>query len=165
MVTASWWQIKPSAIAKCFAKAGFVRNTAANGRDATSDDGDEAIDADDVWSDLVKKNIVGQGNTFEAFVNDDCDDIVCEQADTDEAIVAAAVQDRGDEASDDDTVEEDCAPEISSRDALDYVAKLKVYCAQNLSEKALQRMIAVEDEMVHNAVKARRQTKITAFFH
>ncbi|KAH6945250.1 hypothetical protein HPB50_007678 [Hyalomma asiaticum] len=105
-----------------------------------------------------------EGDTFEAFVNDDCDDIVCEQADTDEAIVAA-VQDRGDGASDDDTVEEDCAPEISSRDALDYVAKLKVYCAQNLSEKALQRMIAVEDEMVHSAVKARRQTKITAFFH
>ncbi|KAH6942668.1 hypothetical protein HPB50_009204 [Hyalomma asiaticum] len=117
-----------------------------NGRDATSDDDDEAIDADDVWSDLVKKNIVGQGDTFEAFVNDDCDDIVCEQADTDEAIVAA-VQDCGDGASDDDTVEEDCAPEISSRDALDYVAKLKLYCAQNLSEKALQRMIAVEDEM------------------
>ncbi|KAH6948086.1 hypothetical protein HPB50_022811 [Hyalomma asiaticum] len=140
------------------------KNMLANGRDVTSDDDDEAIDADDVWSDLVKKNIVGQGDTFEAFVNDDCDDIVCEQADTDEAIVAA-VQDCGDGASDDDTVEEDCAPEISSRDALDYVAKLKLYCAQNLSEKALQRMIAVEDEMVHSAVKARRQTKITAFFH
>ncbi|KAH7935607.1 hypothetical protein HPB52_010540 [Rhipicephalus sanguineus] len=98
------------------------------------------------------------------FVNDDCDDVVCEQADTDEAIVAA-VQDRGDEVSDDDTDEEDRTPELSSRDALDYVSKLKLFCAQNLSEKALQHIIAVEDEMVHNAVKARRQTKITAFFH
>ncbi|KAH6921172.1 hypothetical protein HPB50_027842 [Hyalomma asiaticum] len=92
-------------------------------------------------------------------MNDDCDDIVYEQADTDEAIVAA-VQDRCDGASD-DTVDEDCTPGISSRDALDYVGKLKVYCTQNLSEKALQRIIAVEDEMVHIVVKARCQTKIT----
>ncbi|KAH7955974.1 hypothetical protein HPB52_005307 [Rhipicephalus sanguineus] len=112
----------------------------------------------------MRNNIVGQDDTFEGFVNDDCDDIVCEQADTDEAIVAA-VQDRGDEVSDDDTDEEDRTPEISSRDALDYVSKLKLFCAQNLSKKALQHIIAVEDEMVHNAVKARRQTKITAFFH
>ncbi|XP_037529357.1 tigger transposable element-derived protein 6-like [Rhipicephalus sanguineus] len=164
MVTASWWQIKPSTIAKCFAKAGFVRNTAAGDRDTTNDDDDEAVDVDDVWSDLMRNNIVGQDDTFEGFVNDDCDDIVCEQADTDEAIVAA-VQDRGDEVSDDDTDEEDRTPELSSRDALDYVSKLKLFCAQNLSEKALQHIIAVEDEMVHNAVKARRQTKITAFFH
>ncbi|KAH7986727.1 hypothetical protein HPB52_024770 [Rhipicephalus sanguineus] len=133
-------------------------------RDTTNDDDDEAVDVDDVWSDLMRNNIVGQDDTFEGFVNDDCDDIVCEQADTDEAIVAA-VQDRGDEVSDDDTDEEDRTPELSSRDALDYVSKLKLFCVQNLSEKALQHIIAVEDEMVHNAVKARRQTKITAFFH
>ncbi|KAL1487339.1 hypothetical protein MTO96_046582 [Rhipicephalus appendiculatus] len=124
---------------------------------------DEAVDVDDVWSDLVRKNIVGEDDTFEGFLNEDCDDIVCEQADTDEAIVAS-LQDHGDEVSDDDTDEEDRTPGLSSKDALDYVSKLKVYCAQNLSEKALQRIIAVEDEMVHNAVKTRRQTKITAFF-
>lgn len=65
---------------------------------ATSNDDDEAINVDDVWLDLVKKNIVGQGDTFKGFMNDDCD-TVCEQADTDKAIVAA-VQDRGDGASD-----------------------------------------------------------------
>ncbi|KAL1452371.1 hypothetical protein MTO96_043813 [Rhipicephalus appendiculatus] len=92
MVTASWWQINPSTIAKCFDQAGFVRNTAASDRDTTSDD-DEAVNMDDVWSDLVRKNIVGQDDTFEGFVNEDCDDIVCEQADTDEAIVPA-LQDR-----------------------------------------------------------------------
>ncbi|KAH7961814.1 hypothetical protein HPB52_012247 [Rhipicephalus sanguineus] len=144
MVTASWWQTKPSTIAKCFTKAGFVRNTAACNQDTTSNDDDEAIDVDDVWSDLMRNNIVDQDDTSEGFVNDDCDDIVCEQADTDEAI-KAAVQDRGDEVSDDDTNEEDRTPELSSRDALDYVSKLKVFCAQNLSEKALQYIIAVED--------------------
>lgn len=163
MVTASWCQIKLSTNGKCFAKAGFVRHTAASNQDTTSNDDDEAVDVD-VWSDLMRNNIVGQDDTFKGFVNDDCDDIVYEQADREEAIVAA-VQDRGDEVSDDDTDEEDRTPELSSRNALDYVSKLKVFCVQNLSEKALQHIIAVEDKMVHNAVKARCQTKITAFFH
>ncbi|KAH7967703.1 hypothetical protein HPB52_001663 [Rhipicephalus sanguineus] len=164
MVTASWCQIKLSTNAKCFAKAGFVRHTAAGNQDTTSNDDDEAVDVDDAWSDLMRNNIVGQDDTFKGFVNDNCDDIVCEQADREEAIVAA-VQDHGDEVSDDDTNEEDRTPELSARNALDYVSKLKVFCAQNLSEKALQHIIAVEDKMVHNAVKARCQTKITAFFH
>ncbi|KAH7975399.1 hypothetical protein HPB52_001390 [Rhipicephalus sanguineus] len=75
------------------------------------------------WHKCRWSSAFSHDDTFEGFVNDDCDDIVCEQADTDEAIVAA-VQDRGDEVSDDDTDEEDRTPELSSRDALDYVTNV-----------------------------------------
>lgn len=142
MITASWWQVKASTIAKCFAKAGFVRNAVVSDPDLRSDvshhrsdDIDEVLNADDVWSDLVKNNIAGQDDTFEGFVNEDCDDFVCEEADTDEAIVAA-VRDCDNNVSDDDD-DGDSTPELPHRDALDYISKLRMYCAQKgLSEKA-----------------------------
>lgn len=170
-IMASWWQIKVSTIAKCFAKAGFACNAMVSDPDVRNDDShrgddvDEVLNADDVWSDLVKNNIVGQDDTFEGFVKEDCDNFVCEEADTDEAIVAA-VRHRDHNVSDNDYDEGDSTPELSHSDVLDYISKLGMYCVQKgLSEKAFQRLIAVEDEIVHNAVKAQRQTKITAFFH
>lgn len=85
---------------------------------------------------------------------------MCEEADRDEAIVAA-VCDCDDKASDDDTDEEGSTLELPSRDALDYIHKLGLYCAQQkFSEKALKHISTVKDQIAHKAMKSPRQTKI-----
>ncbi|KAL1476788.1 hypothetical protein MTO96_018207 [Rhipicephalus appendiculatus] len=87
MVTASWWQVKPSTIQKCFQKAGFTRDRSI---DVPADDGnDQPVSADEVWSDLVNNHVVSERDTFEDFLEDDDDADVCEKAATDEDIVAA----------------------------------------------------------------------------
>ncbi|KAH6934378.1 hypothetical protein HPB50_023885 [Hyalomma asiaticum] len=94
---------------------------------------------------------------------------VCEEASTDDAIVAAV---RGsaevatdDESDGEDDVDPTPEPDFPCKDALEYLAKVKTYCAKNsLSEKSLQCLSFVEDEIVRSAVRKHRQTKITAFF-
>ncbi|KAG0436876.1 hypothetical protein HPB47_017716 [Ixodes persulcatus] len=88
MITASWWQVKATTIQKCFRNAGFVRD-AGNSEDADlrSNAIDEAIGANDVWSDLVENRFVPANDTFQNYVDEDDDDsVIREEATTDEAI-------------------------------------------------------------------------------
>ncbi|XP_077491317.1 uncharacterized protein LOC144101948 [Amblyomma americanum] len=167
MIVASWWQVKAQTVSKCFRKAGFVRN-AEVGADEESDVVDEAVSTDDVWSGLVEGNIVSATDTFEDYVSADENElVVCEEASTDDAIVAA-VRSGVELATDDESDGEDDVdpmPDVPCKDALEYLSKVKMYCAKNsLSDKALQYLSLVEDEIVRTAVKKHRQTKITAFF-
>lgn len=59
MITALWWQVKATTVQKCFETAGFVRNSGASDTAAASDDVTE-VNADDVWSDLIKNNCVDE---------------------------------------------------------------------------------------------------------
>lgn len=166
MITASWWQTKASTISKCFRKAGFVRcDDAPVALDEPSDD---AVDTTDVWSDLVSNEFVSATDTFEGYLNEDCDDEspVCEPAATDEAIVAAVRGADGEGASaSEEESEDDEIPPVTTNEALECLAKLKAYCGQNSpSEQALKCLSVVEDEAVQSAVKRQRQAKITAFF-
>ncbi|KAL3193466.1 hypothetical protein MRX96_016822 [Rhipicephalus microplus] len=94
---------------------------------------------------------------------------VCEEASTDDAIVAA-VRGSAEVATDDeldgeDDVDQTPEPDFPCKDALEYLAKVKTYCAKNsLSKKLLQCLSFVENEIVRSAVRKHRQTKITAFF-
>ncbi|KAH7939507.1 hypothetical protein HPB52_013347 [Rhipicephalus sanguineus] len=109
---------------------------------------DETLNTDDVWSGLVDSNF---------------------EVSTDDAIVAAV---RGsaevatdDESDGEDEVDPTPEPDFPCKDALEYLAKVKTYCVKNsLSEKSLQCLSFVEDEIVRSAVHKHRQTKITAFF-
>ncbi|KAH6923528.1 hypothetical protein HPB50_002150 [Hyalomma asiaticum] len=165
MVTASWWQVKPSTIKKCFEKAGFIRDRCT---DAPADDGDDQpVSADEVWSDLINNHVVSESDTFEAFSEDiDADVDVCEKASTDEDIVAAVRGDKDEAALESVPVEDsDDIPDVSCKEALEYLTKLKGFCAANkLTDEALQRLCAVEDEVIAKAISKQRQSKITAFF-
>ncbi|KAH6932759.1 hypothetical protein HPB50_009197 [Hyalomma asiaticum] len=128
------------------------------------------LNTDDVWSGLVDSNFVTATDTFEEFVDAGESELsVCEEASTDDAIVAAV---RGsaevamdDESDGEDDVDPTPEPDFPCKDALEYLAKVKTYCAKNsLSEKSLQCLSFVEDEIVRSAVRKHRQTKITAFF-
>ncbi|KAL1442381.1 hypothetical protein MTO96_030837 [Rhipicephalus appendiculatus] len=165
MVTASWWQVKPSTIQKCFQKAGFIRDRSI---DVPADDGnDQPVSADEVWSDLVNNHVISERDTFEDFLEDDDDADVCEKAATDEDIVAAVRGDDDEAALESAPVEDaDDLPDLSCKEALEYLNKLKGFCAANkLTDEALQRLCAVEDEVVAKAINKQRQSKITAFFH
>nr|XP_037270604.1 tigger transposable element-derived protein 6-like [Rhipicephalus microplus] len=172
MVVASWWQVKADTISKCFKRAGFVRNAEALEDDEQSDTSraDETLNTDDVWSCLVDSNFVTATDTFQEFVDAGESELsVCEEASTDDAIVAAvrgsaevATDDESDSEEDVDPTPE---PDFPCKDALEYLAKVKTYCAKNsLSEKSLQCLSFVEDEIVRSAVRKHCQTKITAFF-
>lgn len=91
----------------------------------------------------------------------------CEQAMTDEAIVAAVQGDQEEAVLESVRNEDDInIPDFLCKDTLDYLNKLKVLCtANNLSEEALKHLSDVEDEVVSKAVKKQRQSKITVFFH
>ncbi|KAH6931285.1 hypothetical protein HPB50_023484 [Hyalomma asiaticum] len=128
------------------------------------------LNTDDVWSGLVDSNFVTATDTFQEFVDAGESELsVCEEASTDDAIVAAV---RGsaevatdDESDGEDDVDPTPEPDFPCKDALEYLAKVKTYCAKNsLSEKLLQCLSFVEDEIVRSAVRKHRQTKITAFF-
>ncbi|KAH6922609.1 hypothetical protein HPB50_017283 [Hyalomma asiaticum] len=109
-------------------------------------------------------------NTFQEFVDaGDSELAVCEEASTNDAIIAAvhgsaevATDDNSDSKDNVDTMPE---PDFSSKDALEYLTKVKAYCAKkSLSEKLLQCFSSVEDETVRRAVHKHCQMKITAFF-
>ncbi|KAH7976276.1 hypothetical protein HPB52_010561 [Rhipicephalus sanguineus] len=167
MVAASWWQVKPSTIKKCFEKAGFISDRCA---DAPADDGDDqpgVLVGRQVWSDLIKNHVVSESDTFEDFSEDiDADVDVCEKAATDEDIVAAVRGDEDEAALGSVPVEDsDDNPDVSCKEALEYLTKLKGFCAANkLTDEALQRLCAVEDEIIAKAISKQRQSKITAFF-
>ncbi|KAL3247765.1 hypothetical protein MRX96_056840 [Rhipicephalus microplus] len=147
MVVASWWQVKADTISKCFKRAGFVRNAEALEDDEQSDPSlaDETLNTDVLWSCLVDSNFVTATDTFREFVDaGELELSVCEEASTDDAIVAAvrgsaevATDDESDGEDDVDTTPE---PDFLCRDALEYLAKVKT------------------------AVCKHHQTKITAFF-
>ncbi|KAL3231904.1 hypothetical protein MRX96_023170 [Rhipicephalus microplus] len=152
--------------------AGFVRNAEALEDDEQSDTSlaDETLNTDDVWSCLVDSNFVTATDTFQEFVNAGESELsVWEEASTDDAIVAAV---RGsaevatdDESDGEDDVDPTPEPDFACKDALEYLAKLKTYCAKNsLSEKSLRCLSFVEDEIVRSAVRKHRPTKITALF-
>ncbi|KAL3192433.1 hypothetical protein MRX96_059074 [Rhipicephalus microplus] len=131
---------------------------------------DETLNTDDVWSCLVDSNFVTTTDIFQEFVDAGESELsVCEEASTDDAIVAA-VRDSAEVATDDKSYDEDDVdptpePDFLCKDALEYLAKVKTYCAKNsLSEKSLQCLSFVEDDIVRSAVRKHRQTKITAFF-
>ncbi|KAH8038698.1 hypothetical protein HPB51_002842 [Rhipicephalus microplus] len=138
---------KADIISKCFKRAGFVRNAEALEDDEQSDTSlaDETLNTDDVWSCLVDRNFVTATDTFQEFVNAGESELsVCEEASTDDAIVAAV---RGsaevatdDESDGEDDVDPTPEPDFACKDALEYLAKVKTYCAKNsLSEKSLMR--------------------------
>ncbi|KAH8008974.1 hypothetical protein HPB51_008545 [Rhipicephalus microplus] len=118
---------------------------------------DESIE---VWLRLNLEKFVDAGESEPS---------VCEKASTDDTIVAAV---RGsaevatdDESDGEDDVDPTPEPDFLCKDALEYLAKVKTYCAKNsLSEKSLQCLSFVEDEIVRSAVRKHRQMKITAFF-
>ncbi|KAH8025328.1 hypothetical protein HPB51_006952 [Rhipicephalus microplus] len=162
----------PNTISKCFKRAGLVRNAEALEDDEQSDTSlaDETLNTDDVWSCLVDSNFVTTTDTFQEFVDAGESELsVCEEASTDDAIVAAV---RGsaevatdNESDGEDDVDPTPEPDFPCKDALEYLAKVKTYCAKNsLSEKSLQHLSFVEAENVRSAVRKHRQTKITAFF-
>ncbi|KAH8029139.1 hypothetical protein HPB51_022955 [Rhipicephalus microplus] len=173
MVVASWWQVKADTLSKCFKRASFVRNAAALEDDEQSDTSlaDETLNTDDVWPCLVDSNFVTATNTFqELFDTGESGLSVCEEASTDYVIVAAvhcsAEVATDDESDGEDDVDPTPAPDFPCKDALEYLAKVKTYCAKNsLSEKSLKCLCFVEDEIVRSAVGKHRQTKITAFCH
>ncbi|KAH8026329.1 hypothetical protein HPB51_019568 [Rhipicephalus microplus] len=145
MVVASWWQGKADTISKCFKRAGFVRNAEALEDDEQSDTSlaDETLNTD-VWSCLVDSNFVTATDTFQEFVDAGKSELsVCKEASTDDAIVAA-VRGSAEVATDDksdgeDDVDPTPEPDFPCKDALEYLAKVKTYCAKNsLSEKSLQ---------------------------
>ncbi|KAL3243974.1 hypothetical protein MRX96_019553 [Rhipicephalus microplus] len=108
---------------------------------------DETLNTDDMWSCLVDSNFVTTTDTFQELVDAGEPELsVCEEASTDDAIVAAV-------------------RDFPCKDALEYLAKVKTYCAKkSLSEKSLQCLSFVEDEIVRSTVRKHRQMKITAFF-
>ncbi|KAH8042416.1 hypothetical protein HPB51_023255 [Rhipicephalus microplus] len=130
----------------------------------------ETLNTDDVWSCLIDSNFVIATDTFQEFVDASESELsVCEEASTDEAIVAAvhcsAEVATDDESDGEDDVDPTPEPDFPCKDALEYLAKVKTYWAKNsLSEKSLQYLSFVEDEIVGSAVRKHRQTKITAFF-
>ncbi|KAL3175817.1 hypothetical protein MRX96_001001 [Rhipicephalus microplus] len=131
---------------------------------------DETLNTDGVWSCLVDSNFVTVTDTFQKFVDaGELELSVCEEASTDVAIVAA-VRSSAEVATDDESDGEDDVdptpePDFPCKNALEYLAKVKTYCAKNsLSEKSLQCLSFVEDEIVRSAVRKHRQTKITALF-
>ncbi|KAH8031816.1 hypothetical protein HPB51_020934 [Rhipicephalus microplus] len=92
IVVASWWQVKADTISKCFKRAGFVRNAEALEDDEQSYTSlaDETLNTDEVWSCLVDSNFVTATDTFQEFVDTGESELsVCEEASTDDAIVAA----------------------------------------------------------------------------
>lgn len=125
------------------------------------------MSADEVWSDLINNHVVSESDTFEDFSEDiDADVDVCEKAATDEDIVAAVRGDENETALESVPVEDsDDIPDVSCKEALEYLTKLKGFCAANkLTDEALQRLCAVEDEVIAKAISKQRQSKITAFF-
>ncbi|KAL3191913.1 hypothetical protein MRX96_059416 [Rhipicephalus microplus] len=131
---------------------------------------DETLNTDVLWSCLIDSNFVTAADTFQEFVDaGESKFSVCEEASTDDAIVAAV---RGsaevatdDESDGEDDVDPTPEPDFPCKDALEYLDKVKTYCAKNsLSEKSLQCLSFVEDEIVRSAVHKHRQTKITTFF-
>ncbi|KAL3217505.1 hypothetical protein MRX96_032303 [Rhipicephalus microplus] len=138
MVVASWRQVKVDTIRKCFKRAGFVRNAEALEDDEQSDTSlaDETLNTDDVWSCLVDSNFVTATNTFQEFVDAGESELsVCEEASTDGAIVAA-VRGSAEVATDDesdgkDDVDPTPEPDFSCKDAMEYLAKVKTYCAKD----------------------------------
>ncbi|KAH7987862.1 hypothetical protein HPB52_024540 [Rhipicephalus sanguineus] len=166
IVTASWWQVTPSTIKKCFEKVGFIRNRGTN---VPVDDGDDQpVSVDEVWSDLVTNHIVTESDTFEDFLEDIDDNVdVCEKAAIDEDNIAVVWGDEDEAALESVPVEDaNNIPDMSHNEALEYLNKLKVFCAaNNLTEEALQQC-AAEDKDKAKAIKKQRQSKIlTAFFH
>lgn len=127
---------------------------------------DEAIGANDVWSDLVENHFVPANDTFQNYVDEDDDDsLIREEATTDEDIVAAVrgsgVSPPEDEPDDD----EESTPEVSTKDALELIQKLKVHCEQNsFGDEVFKCLSVVEDQVVRDAVKKLRQVKVTNFF-
>ncbi|KAH6937385.1 hypothetical protein HPB50_027529 [Hyalomma asiaticum] len=86
------------------------------------------LNTDDVWSGLVDSNFVTATDTFQEFVDAGESELsVCEEASTDDAIVAAV---RGsaevatdDESDGEDDVDPTPEPDFPCKDALEYLAK------------------------------------------
>ncbi|KAH6939524.1 hypothetical protein HPB50_019015 [Hyalomma asiaticum] len=171
MMVTSWWQVRADTVSKCFNRASFVHNAEALEDDEQSDSvTDEALNTDDAWSGLVESNFVTTTDTFQEFFDAGESELAaCEEESTDDVIVAAACH-SAEVATDDDSDGEDHvdpAPELdfSCKDALEYLMKVKPYCAENsFSEKPLQCLSFAKDEIVRSAVHKHCQTKITAFF-
>ncbi|KAH8009787.1 hypothetical protein HPB51_019346 [Rhipicephalus microplus] len=146
-------KVKADTISKCFKRAGFMRNAEALEDDEQSDMSlaDETLNTDYVWSCLVDSNFVTATDTFQEFVDAGESELsVCEEASTDD-----------DESDGEDDVDPTPEPNFPFKNALEYLAKVKTYCAKNsLSEKSLECLSFVEDEIV----RKHRQTKITALF-
>ncbi|KAH6943969.1 hypothetical protein HPB50_000967 [Hyalomma asiaticum] len=150
-----------------------MRNIEALEDDEQSDTvANEALTTDDVWSGLVESNFVAATDTLQEFVDAGESGLaVCEEASTDDAIVAAvrgsAEVTTDDDADGEDNVNPMAKPDFSCKDTLEHLTKVKAYCAKqgsSLSEKSLQCVNFVEDEIVRSAVDKHCQTKITAFF-
>ncbi|KAH8025472.1 hypothetical protein HPB51_008387 [Rhipicephalus microplus] len=95
-------------------------------------------------------------------INDDAD--VCEKAATDEDIIAVV---RGDNkaALESTPIKDDDNPDLPCKEALEYLNKQKGFCTANkLTNKALQRLCALEDEVIVKAINKQRQSEIQAYF-
>ncbi|KAL1483600.1 hypothetical protein MTO96_033080 [Rhipicephalus appendiculatus] len=123
-----------------------------------------------MWSGLVDSKFKTATDTLQEFVDAGESELpVCKEVSTDDAIVAAV---RGsaevatdDESDGEDDVDPTPEPDFPCKDALEYLTKVKAYCAKNnLSEKSLQCLSFVEDEIVRSVVLKHRQSKITVFF-
>ncbi|KAH8023167.1 hypothetical protein HPB51_011281 [Rhipicephalus microplus] len=129
MVVASWWQVKADTISKCFKRAGFLRNAEAlEDEQGDTSLADETLNTDDVWSCLVYSNFVTTTDNFQEFVDAGESELpVCEEASTDDAIVAA-VRGNAEVATDDESDGEDDVdltpePDFPCKGALEYLAK------------------------------------------
>ncbi|KAH7954184.1 hypothetical protein HPB49_016256 [Dermacentor silvarum] len=115
-------EVKATTTSKCFNKAGFVRNADALEADEKSDNvADDMVNTNDVWSSLRENKFMSATDTFQEYVDaGESELLVCEEASTDDAIVAAvcssaelATEDESDGDDDVDPTPDPVAPSIA----------------------------------------------------
>lgn len=101
--------------------------------------------------------------------------VLCEEASTNDALVAAVRSSADAAVEDGSDYDGDPTPDVPSKEAVFSVVfsafeneclhRVRMYCTQNsLSDKTLQCVSVVEDEIIRRAVKKQRRTKMTSFF-
>lgn len=97
--------------------------------------------------------------------------VLCEEARNNDEVVAAVRSSADAAVEDGSDYDGDPTPDVPSKEAVfsafenECLHRVRMYCTQNsLSDKTLQCVSVVEDEIIRSAVKKQRRTKMTSFF-